>query len=226
MIELNTTWDVVLMLLIAAGVGLIGGLGAAMLDRRGREEDPTVVGRGGLWSSVFLGGIAAVAILYFFPPTREGANAVGGEGKAYDLTELVALSLIVGSAGSSFLLMLQARTLALASAERNAATQATANQATQATATQALSDVADQAASAAKASVNASAPELQAALQRVGAPVISAEQVDQVVSDLADQTRSAVVADLEPHVESAQKLVAAASTIAPETMPAEPVAVE
>lgn len=223
MIELNTTWDVVLMLLIAAGVGLVGGLGAAMLDRRRREEDPTV-GRGSLGSSVFLGGIAAVAILYFFPPTREGANAVGGEGKAYDLTELVALSLIVGSAGSSFLLMLQARTLALASAERNAATQATANQATQATATQALSEVADQAASAAMASVSASAPELQAALQRAGAPVISAEQVDQVVSDLADQTKSAVAADLEPHVESAQKLVAAASTAAPQATSVEPVA--
>jgi hypothetical protein len=217
MIALDSTSDTVVMLFIAAGVGLIGGIAAGLLDMGRAAKSDAPGNRMGFWASVFLGGVSAVAILYFFPPAQETVREVAGGAPEttteYDLTQLVALALIVGSAGSGFLVVMQTRALALASAERTAATQATA--------TQAISGVADQAASLAKAGVSAAAPQIEAALQQA-APSLSQEQMSAVVSDLADQAETAVADNLEPQVESAQQMVVAASATAAPAKPAVP----
>jgi hypothetical protein len=194
------------MLLIAGGVGLLGGVGAALLDIRNRKDSSTQSSVARFFSSIVLGGIAAVAVLYFFPPAQEVLHAGVDPDLTteYDLTKLVALSLIVGSAGPAFLATLQTKTLALSAAEEKA-TAATA------TATQAISGVADQAATIAKASVAASAPEIQAAVQQAGGPALSTAQVDNVASQLADKAETAVADSLSAHVESAQRSVAGAS---------------
>jgi hypothetical protein len=208
MIELTNTSDTVVMLAIAAGAGLLGGLGAALLELRRPGEAACRFSWCSLISSILLGAIAAVAILYFFPPTQETVStAAGGETVTteYDLTKLVALALIVGSAGPAFLAALQSRTLALANAEQVAA-------ATQATAKQAVSSVADQAATLAKAGVSAAATQIQETLQQAGQAPLSGEQVNEVVNQLADQAQAAVADGLEPHVESAQRSISAAAT--------------
>jgi hypothetical protein len=131
-IELVNDWDYVYMILLAAGVGAIGGLGAELLLKRG-EETGTVEIPGrvsgtrfvdiGFPASLILGAIAAVAILYFFPPVVE--KIVAGENNAppkttheYDVIKLVALSLIVGSAGPAFLATAQSRVLSAINAQR------------------------------------------------------------------------------------------------------------
>jgi hypothetical protein len=101
--------------LIAAAVGAVGGLGAELLlqraDNTGTVEIPGRL-KGtrfvdlGFPASLILGAIAAVAILYFFPPVTEKiiAGSTGAPPQTtqeYDL--VVALSLIVGSAGPAFL---------------------------------------------------------------------------------------------------------------------------
>ena len=77
----------------------------------------------GFPASLILGAIAAVAILYFFPPVVE--KIVAGENNAppkttheYDLIKLVALSLIVGSAGPAFLATAQSRVMSAINAQR------------------------------------------------------------------------------------------------------------
>ncbi|HUC07693.1 MAG TPA: hypothetical protein VMR96_06350, partial [Solirubrobacterales bacterium] len=111
------------MLLVAGGVGFLGGIGAGLLEMRRdpakEKEWAKLIG-----SSILLGGIAAVAILYFFPPEETKtvvANGMTETFTGYSLTKLVALALIVGSAGGSFLLLLQKKTLDLADAQKDAA---------------------------------------------------------------------------------------------------------
>ena len=132
MIELAPDVDYVYMILLAAGVGAIGGLGAELLIKRGEETGTLEVpGRLsgtrfvdiGFPASLILGAIAAVAILYFFPPVVETVTA-GANGAAptttheYDLVKLVALSLIVGSAGPAFLSTAQSRLMSALNAQR------------------------------------------------------------------------------------------------------------
>jgi hypothetical protein len=67
----------------------------------------------GFLSNVLLGAVAAVAILYFFPPETQtittNDKGLSQVSYSYDLIKLVALSLIVGSAGPSFLSSIQGR---------------------------------------------------------------------------------------------------------------------
>lgn len=123
MVTLGDDIDYVYMILIAAGSGLIGGVGAELLlqraDNTGIVEIPgrlkgTRFVDVGFPASLILGAIAAVAMLYFFPPVVEKIN-LGAKGAPptltheYDLVKLVALSLIVGSAGPAFLSTAQSR---------------------------------------------------------------------------------------------------------------------
>jgi hypothetical protein len=131
MIELTQDWDYVLMILIAAGVGAIGGFGGELLmsraDNTGTVETPgRLAGTRfvdiGFPASLILGAIAAVAILYFFPPVVEtitaGANGAEPETtQEYDVVKLVALSLIVGSGGPAFLQTAQSRIIAAVNAQ-------------------------------------------------------------------------------------------------------------
>jgi hypothetical protein len=67
----------------------------------------------GFLSSLLLGAVTAVAFLYFFPPetqtVKTDATGITTTSYSYDLVKLVALSLIVGSAGPSFLSSIQGR---------------------------------------------------------------------------------------------------------------------
>ena len=77
----------------------------------------------GFSASLILGAIAAVAILYFFPPAVEEIT-ISADGEApettteYDLVKIVALSLIVGSAGPAFLSTAQSRIMAALNAQQ------------------------------------------------------------------------------------------------------------
>jgi hypothetical protein len=131
-IELVEDSDYVSMILLAAGVGAIGGLGAELLLKRA-ENTGTLDIPGklkgtrfvdiGFPASLIIGAIAAVAILYFFPPVIETVTS-GEDGAApettreYDLVKLVALSLIVGSAGPAFLSTAQSRVMSALNAQR------------------------------------------------------------------------------------------------------------
>jgi hypothetical protein len=131
-IGLTHTIDYIIMLLVAAGLGAIGGLGAELLLKRGDNTGTIQLPsrlRGtdlvelGFPASVIIGAIAALAILYFFPPVSQtvtpGIN--GGAAKTtnqYDLVKLVALSLIVGSAGPAFLSTAQSRLMSALNAQK------------------------------------------------------------------------------------------------------------
>jgi hypothetical protein len=132
MIELVHTSDYIYMILIAAGIGAIGGLGAELLlkraDNTGTIEIPhrlkdTNLLDIGFPASLIVGAIAAAAILYFFPPVVDkvlaGANGAQAKTiKEYDLVKLAALSLIVGSAGPAFLATAQSRIMSALNAQR------------------------------------------------------------------------------------------------------------
>ncbi len=131
MITLTHTIDYVIMLLVAAGVGAIGGLGAELLIKRsevtGTIEIPHSL-RGtqlialGLPASMIVGGIAAVAVLYFFSPVSEtvisSASGIATVTHTYDLVKLVPLALIVGSAGPAFLASAQSRLASALNAQK------------------------------------------------------------------------------------------------------------
>ena len=119
MITLVEDMDYVYMILIAAGIGGIGGLAAELLLKRadetgtielpGRLKDSRYVDIG-FPASIILGAVAAVAILYFFPPVVDRIRG-GKTVTEYDLVKLVALSVIVGSAGPAFLTASQSRVM-------------------------------------------------------------------------------------------------------------------
>lgn len=227
MVELKTTCDTVVMLLVAGGVGLIGGIGAGLLEIR-RDPEKAKECAKSIGSSIVLGGIAAVAILYFFPPEEtkilvDSATKDATTTTAYSLTKLVALSLIVGSAGSSFLLVLQKRTLDLAEAKEEAAKQETKAaktagdaKAIQAKATEAVRGVGNQAKALAKASVvEGVEPTIRKALEEASGTAVSAEQVASVAQELGDQAGAAVENSIDPVVEGAQKRILATTTELP-----------
>jgi hypothetical protein len=203
MIPLNTTWDTILMLLIAGTIGLIGGIAAALLEARRADKrcTPTV---GAFVSSMILGAIAAVAILYFFPP-QEMVESGGSIETEYSLTKLVALALIVGSAGTSFLLVLQTRTLALA-AKASAET-------TEETATQRIGEFKAQIPEITDAGVESSAPALQKVLEETSqrpAGDVPPELLEKAIEAVREQTRQSVEKQINPLVEEAKKTVEAA----------------
>lgn len=109
MMDLPEPWNWIVMLLVAAAAGAFGGLAHELLHRgRGTNEHL------GWIPSPIVGAATALAILYFFPPhvpTVEVENGVSNTTYAYDLVRLVALSVIAGSAGGSFLSAMQARLL-------------------------------------------------------------------------------------------------------------------
>lgn len=233
MIELKTTCDTVIMLLVAGGVGFLGGIGAGLLEMRRdpakEKEWAKLIG-----SSILLGGIAAVAILYFFPPEETKTVVANGTTEiftGYSLTKLVALALIVGSAGGSFLLVLQKRTLDLAEAkeevaEKTAEAVKTAGdaKAIQAQATEAVRSVGNQAKTLAKSGVVESVePAIRKALEQASGGVVSAETVSTVAQELGDQAGMAVEKSIGPVVEGAQdRILESGLTEVPPANPPKP----
>jgi hypothetical protein len=111
MIDLNDLKDYVGLMILAAIVGAVGGfVGELMISRRsgsGQLEAPHKSDRGRFWDLGFFAGIivgaaAAVAVMLLLPPA-ETVVKDGVETTSYDLIRVVAQSLIVGSAGTSFM---------------------------------------------------------------------------------------------------------------------------
>ncbi len=123
LVVINDYWTLIA---IAAGFGAIGGLVFELLlpvrGQIGRIEIPSFVKSNkkrrwidlGVFASVIVGAVAAVAVLYFFPPQialpDDASNAEAAK-TGYDLIKTIALSLIAGSAGGSFISAMQARVL-------------------------------------------------------------------------------------------------------------------
>lgn len=138
MVELRETVDYVWLFVLAGGLGAVGGLAFELMQTRlgetGMLEIPSRRGTYrdvGFWASILIGAIAAVASLWVFPPEVNTTVTEGGRSTTtteYDLIKVVGLSLIVGSAGSSFLSALQARALAKVKAQEAEITRRVANE--------------------------------------------------------------------------------------------------
>jgi hypothetical protein len=223
MIPLNTTGDTVAMLVVAGCVGLIGGIGAGLLEMR-RDPKKAKECAGTIASSILLGGIAAVAILYFFPPEEATTATVKGATilvKEYNLTKLVALALIVGSAGASFLLVLQKKTLDIAEAQDDLVKK-TADVAkkdgevkvVKAQASETVLNAVNQATALVKASaIKSTAPAVGKALKKaqVGKPAqVSADAVSGAVEQVDNQVQE-VQDPIDALVKEAQSRIYAAT---------------
>lgn len=220
MIELNSTQDTVVMLLVAFVVGLLGGVGAALLEwKKGQKEaedgsTPPKLGSLAVFASVVLGGIAAVAVLYFIPPITEIRNEAGElTERSYDLIKLVAFSLLVGTAGAATLQSMQARAVGQIEAGKANAEKATAVDA----ATNGVATMAESVPNAVKASITAPSSDIEQTLQGAG---VQPNQIPAVLDELAEAASKAVTADLAPHVENTQLLIEAAA--APQATPVVP----
>ncbi|HWO84309.1 MAG TPA: hypothetical protein VNM38_11055, partial [Solirubrobacterales bacterium] len=145
-------------------------------------------------------------ILYFFPPTQEVLVPVEGKEPektiSYNLVALVALALIVGTAGAAFLQALQTRALALTKAQQGETATATAMAA--------VSGFAKQAEATTEAQIKASSTDIKRELQR--STPLQPGEADEIIEDLADKASSAIAEDLESHVEATQQVIAAAAS--------------
>src|SRR5215213_1367116 len=138
MVELKEIIDYVWLFVVAGLLGATGGLAYELMQSRlgdtGMVERPTRKPGYldlGFWASLLIGAIAAVAALWVFPPEANTTVEQGGRTTTtteYDLIKLVGLSLIIGSAGSSFLTALQARALARVKAQEAEITRRVANE--------------------------------------------------------------------------------------------------
>jgi hypothetical protein len=221
MIELNTTCNTVVMLLVAFGVGLLGGVGAALLEwKKGQKEaedgdTPPKLGFLAVFASVVLGGIAAVAVLYFFPPITEVKNEAGElTERSYDLIKLVAFSLLVGTAGAAMLQSMQSRAVGQIEAGKANSEKVAAVD----TASKGVASMAESVPNAVKASITAPSSDIEQTLQNAG---VQPGQIPAVLDELADAASKAVTVELGPHVENTQLLIEAAA--APSTAPVAPV---
>jgi len=210
MVTLSSTSDIVIMLVVAAVVGLFAGVGGGLIELR-REPKSGKSAWATVGACVLLGAIAAVAILYFFPPeeTIKETTAGGVETtlQRYNLTKLVALALIVGSAGSSFLSAMQNRALALTNAQKAEAMTATGVQVVDVVGGQ-LSDVT-------QTSIEATATKpIQKALEKASPKPekISAELVSDVVKAVAAGAQASASKSIDAAVDGAQKTILAVST--------------
>lgn len=124
MIELHGFWAYVGLFGLAGLMGALGGLAYELMQRRrgqtGLIEWPHAVAKSpykdwGVIANIVIGAIAAVAALWVFPPSTKTVITAGNSvtSSDYDVVKVVGLSLIIGSAGSSFLSALQSRALAL-----------------------------------------------------------------------------------------------------------------
>jgi hypothetical protein len=121
MIPMVTLSDFVTMLVVAAVLGGVGGLVGQLMATLQLTPVPTS------WPALFtpplgwianplVGAAAAVIALYFLAPITT-TQTVQSDGsivttQTYDIIKLVALSLVVGTAGTTFIAAAQARILA------------------------------------------------------------------------------------------------------------------
>lgn len=116
MIGLPQPWNWIVMLIVAASLGALGGLAHEFLHKNRSTEE-----RLGWFAGPLVGAATALAILYFFPPQIPTVT-VAQDGTStttyvYDLVKLVALSPIAGSAGGTLFSAMRARLLARVKAQ-------------------------------------------------------------------------------------------------------------
>ncbi|MGH3087080.1 MAG: hypothetical protein ACRDSJ_07150 [Rubrobacteraceae bacterium] len=125
--ELDSPLSYLAFFSIAAALGGVGGFVFELLqtrggygDNAGKIELPHFYGKKngkalfldlGWIASVVVGAVTAMAVFYFFPPELT-IDAEGQVTTSVSVLQLVALSLISGSAGGSFLGAMQTRVLA------------------------------------------------------------------------------------------------------------------
>ncbi len=186
------------MLLVALGVGMIGGIGAALIE--GKSKIAAKPPETEHWfldtaSCIVLGGLAAVAVMYFFVPTKEVIPESGGKPEVfYELIKLVPLSIIIGSAGTYFLQGFQKRI------EGALAAQASVQAAGEA---QTVAAVALEVPAQAGKSLDNAADSFQVALTRAEVP---AEKAEALVPQLIQVAKDATAQGIEPHVDTIKTL--------------------
>jgi len=198
MVALNTTWEWVVMLLVALGVGMIGGIGAAFIE--GRTKVAAKPPETKHWfldttSCIALGGLAAVAVLYFFVPTKEVVHEGGGKTEFfYELIKLVPLSIIIGSAGTFFLQSFQKRVQSALVAQEGA--QATAG-------AQTVAAVAKNLSGKAEKSLDKAAGDFETTLTAAG---LSPQKVEEVVPQLVGAAKDVAAQGIQPEVAKIETL--------------------
>jgi hypothetical protein len=216
MITLNEITDYWMMLAIAAVFGAVGGFVYELLQTRDGQETGAVesVGRKvsgrffdlGWLASAVIGAGAAVAILYFFPPTitiQEGEATT----TQYDLVSLVALSLIVGSAGRGIWDAVQQRVTAALNEQKALTFKTEAQNQVEQVGIAAKTEAENAIREALTKIVQ---PQLDHALQ--DSPVQQPEARSDKVQDVVDETiKSALVSldeRMDKQVEAAKKVIA------------------
>jgi hypothetical protein len=138
MITLSTAHDYIILFAFAGLFGAIGGIAYELTRTHSKEtgmiELPGFRGKRlvelGFISSMLLGGIAAVAVSYFFTPEVQVKSIVNGVSTIqtkWQIVKVIPLSLIVGSAGGAFLEAMRSRVLGQLNAQKVAGTQAASN---------------------------------------------------------------------------------------------------
>lgn len=202
MVTLDTTTRWVVMLLVAGGVGMIGGIGAALIegkDKVAAEPPDTKHWRLNTLACIVLGGIAAVAVLYFFVPVKEvlPTNPEEKPVAYYELIKLVPLSLIVGSAGTYFLKSFQQRIDSALAAQQG--DQAVAKSKTVIGAAKTLSDQTDKTLDATKANFRVMLQD-EVGLKR--------KTADELAGKLVDEAKKATTVAIQPQVDAIERLAA------------------
>lgn len=178
MIDLDGFWSYVQLYAIATVMGAAGGVAFELLQVRGKDtgtlEMPRRLNGGELvdlgWvASILVGAVAAVAVLYVFPPIIQ-FNVGGPNGadpvERYSIVKLVALSLIAGSAGRSVLTAMQGRILARVNEQKVESTRIAAEAALESVKSQAKVDAEAAARTAFSTSLR---PELEELLEQAAA---------------------------------------------------------
>lgn len=120
MVALKTTGDYVVLILVAAGSGAIGGLAAALIP----SASPGV-NKPRCLTGPIVGAAAAVAILLVLPGTKESTTVEAGHAvvtTSWSLIRVVPVGLIAGWAGPKLLAVLQERLLAVGAEAKLGAT--------------------------------------------------------------------------------------------------------
>ncbi|HVN60015.1 MAG TPA: hypothetical protein VMT59_02055 [Gaiellaceae bacterium] len=141
MVSLSHPHDYVVLFLLAGLFGMLGGLGYELVQVRlgetGSLEKPRRLAAKppstarywelGFIASMIVGGIAAVAISYFFTPEVMVKTTVSGVDviqTKWQIVKVIPLSIIVGSGGGAFLDAMRGRVMGQLNAQTIAATKA------------------------------------------------------------------------------------------------------
>jgi hypothetical protein len=227
MVNLIQPHDYVVLFLIAAGFGALGGLAHMLIT-------PVESTWQGFFGSTFVGAAAAVAIAYVFTPEVIVKAADGSETRHWMIVRVIPLSLIVGAGGKAVLSALQDRVLAAVKDAKQESTERLSGVATENAVRNVAASAVDTVTAKAQSPVvelvraaavsmppdvherlvNAFGPEGRAVLGSLYTQVAPEDHIQRLDKGLAD-ARSEALKALEPEIEKqlefVRKAVAAAS---------------